>query len=443
MKKPIDYASIKEFSVMRKPMTLQDAVVESGRCLLCEEAPCSKGCPAGTDPGKFVRQIRFVNYKGAARTIRNNNVMGLTCALTCPVEKLCEKECCSKMLGDPINISGLQRFACEYGKDFKLELPEKRAANRGNVAVVGAGPAGLSCAATLASLGYQVSVFEKEDSAGGVPMWSVPPYRLPRVAIDDAANYLKQLGVSFYFGKAIEGKDAAKKLLAEGYKACFVSTGLGSSMGLPILNGYQNVSSAKDFLRQVKFGPKPNLSGKHVVVIGGGSVAMDAAVSAKALGAKRVCAVSLESQGELPADAEEIELARGIDVVLKPGAQIMEVVGNGKNVQSLKGIEIEWREPNNFTSANAKPIEGTEFNLRADYVVQAIGSAASADVKNLADGLKFKARGGVVVGEDFSTDVPGIFAGGDISNGGATIAKAVGDGKLAAEGIDKYITRGK
>lgn len=443
MKKKINYGRIKEFGVMRECMTVQDAVSESSRCLLCEDAPCSHGCPAGTDPAKFVRQIRFQNYKGAARTIRNNNVLGAICAFTCPVEKLCEKECCSKLLNDPIDIAGLQRFACEYGDKFKLEPMEKGTGNKGKVAVVGAGPAGLSCAANLVKLGYFVTVYEKEDHAGGVPLWGVPAYRLPRATIDAAVSNLKNAGVSFVFGRKVEGKGALSELLSDGFNACFVSTGLSGSLNLDTFKGYKNVADAKEFLRSAKLGKKPELSDKIVAVIGGGSVAMDVAVTAKSLRAKKVYAISLEGPNELPADAEEIELARGVDVVFKTNSQIVDVAGSGDKLTSLKGMEIEWKEPNNFSPANARRIEGTEFNLNVDYVVEAIGSTASAEVKEFAEGLKYKGRGTIAVTDDFSTDISGVFAGGDISNGGATIVKAIGDGKAAAESIDKYISRRK
>lgn len=424
-------------------MTLQDAVSESGRCLLCEDAPCSKGCPAGTDPGKFIRQIRFANYKGAARTIRNNNIMGFACAFTCPVEKLCEKECSSKMLGDSLNIGGLQRFACEYGESFGLEPLSGCANGRTKVAVIGSGPAGMSCAAELAKKGYAVTIFEKEEKAGGVPTWGIPGYRLPLSAVEYAAKGLKELGVNIVFKKAITGRDAAKNLLSEGYKACFISTGLSDSAELAMLKGFENVTNAKDFLKTVKTGgKKPDLKNKNVVVIGGGSVAFDAAVTAASLGAKKVYAVSLEALGELPADEEEIELARGAHVIFKAGSQITDVVASGKKVLALKGVEIEWAEPGKFVPSNAKNVEGTEFNLKADYVIQAIGSVAASETKEFASGFNFKGRGVISTAEDFSTGVAGIFAGGDITNGGATIARAVGDGKKAAYAMDAYIMKG-
>ncbi|EKD51041.1 MAG: Sulfide dehydrogenase (Flavoprotein) subunit SudA [uncultured bacterium] len=339
----------------------------------------------------------------------------------------------------PINIAGLQQFACEYGCTNKLESFEKVESHGKKVAVIGSGPAGLACATELAKKGFSVTVFEKENSAGGVPVQTIPSYRLPNAAISDAVNTAKQLGVNFVFGKTISGKDAVKNLLNDGYKACFVSTGLVTSTELPLFNGFQNVANAKSFLNTVKFGSKPNFNGKNVAVIGGGSVAMDAAITAKALGASNVYAVSLEALNELPADPEEIELARGAHVTFIPASQITEVVSEGKNISALKGVNITWAEAGNFSPANARPVAGTSFTIKADYVIQAIGSSAGAEIKELATGLKHKGRGTIAVSDAFATDVKGVFAGGDIVNGGASIAQAVGEGKKAAESIHRYL----
>lgn len=443
MGKDIGCEGVEIFGTVPGPPDLQGAVREAARCLLCEDAPCSKGCPAGTDPAKFVRQIRFENYKGAARTIRNNNVFGYACAFTCPVERLCEEECCSKALNDPVDISGLQRFACEYGRERGLEPAERITPKGPKVAVVGAGPAGMSCAAHLARKGYAVTVFEKESQAGGVPAWGIPSFRLPQEAVDDAAKILRELGVGIVFGKSVEGSDDVRGLFSDGFAACFISVGLCASAELEFLKGYENVVSARDFLRSARCKKgAPDLKGKDVVVIGGGSVAMDAAVTARTLGAKRVCAVSLEALGELPADAGEIELAHRAHIVFKPSSQITEAQASGKRVAALKGVEIEWKEPGSFHPSNARRREGTEFALQADYVVQAIGSIAGAEIASIAAGLKHGGRGTIAVGDDFATGVPGVFAGGDIAGGGATIAKAVGDGKKAAEGIDASLRKG-
>ncbi len=430
MKKPINYDNVLKMKPMREGLTLTDAINEAGRCLLCEDAPCSKGCPAGTDPAKFIRQIRFANYKGAARTIRNNNILGLACSSTCPVEKLCEKECTSRKLGEPINISGLQGFACEYGMANKLEPPTKGKDGKAQVAVIGAGPSGMACAAELAKKGYDVAIFEKDDGLGGVVCWGIPSYRLSTRALEYSTATLKELGVTVTFKTEIKGKDGVLKLLSEGYDAVFIGAGLTQSYGLDAFKGYKNVTSAAELLRAARTGKATNVKGKIVTVIGGGAVAMDAAVTAKALGAKKVYAISLEFTNELPANEEELELARMAGVIFRVGSKVKDVIADGETVTSLKGIEIEWKEKNNFSPANAIEVAGTEFTLKTELVIQAIGAGVAAEIKELAATAK----------EDCSTGTKGVFVGGDLLKGMATVAKAVGDGKRAAASIEKYLS---
>ncbi len=226
MRKAFDPDKITQFQSVREPLTLQAAIRESNRCLLCFDAPCSAGCPAGTDPGKFIRQIKFYNYKGAARTIRNNNILGSVCAFVCPVEKLCEKACSIKTLEDPINISGLQRFAMEYGKRFQIEPLRKSKRDQGKIAIIGCGPAGMGCASELARMDYDVTIFERENKAGGVPKWNIPEFRLPSEAITYDVENILSLGVDIRFNVSIENDEAISLLLAEGYQAVFISTGL-------------------------------------------------------------------------------------------------------------------------------------------------------------------------------------------------------------------------
>lgn len=430
MKRPINYDNVLKMKPMRESLTLTDAINEAGRCLLCEDAPCSKGCPAGTDPARFIRQIRFANYKGAARTIRNNNILGLACSSTCPVEKLCEKECTSRKLGEPINISGLQGFACEYGMANKLEPAAKGKDGKAKVAVVGAGPSGIACAAELAKKGYDVTVFEKDDGLGGVVCWGIPAYRLAPCAIEYATSTLKDLGATVKFKTEVKGKDGVLKLLAQGYDAVFIGAGLAQSYGLDTFKGYKNVTSAAEFLRAARSHKTTDVKGKVVTVIGGGAVAMDAAVTAKTLGAKKVYAISLESTDELPANEEELELARKAGVIFRVSSKVKDVISGGETITGIKGTEIEWREKGNFSPANAVEVTGTEFILKTDIVIQAIGAGAASDIKELAATAR----------EDCSTSTAGVFVGGDLLKGLATVAKAVGDGKRAAASIDKYIT---
>ena len=440
MKKKINRDKIHEFKSMRAPLNLQDAIKEANRCLLCHDAPCSAGCPAGTDPGKFIRQIKFYNYKGAARTIRKNNILGSVCAFICPVEKLCEEKCSVLALEDPININGLQRFATEYGQQFGLEPMDESRKTSGKIAIIGAGPAGMGCASALAKLNYDVTIFEKEETAGGVPKWNIPAFRLPDEAITRDIKNLVDQGVEIRYNSEIDSADAATELLADGYKAVFISTGLCIPFEIEMLGGYSNVVDYISFLRQFKSGDEPRLlENKNIAIIGGGSVAVDSAISAKANGAGRVYLISLEHLNELPADEEEIVLARTMDIIFKPGSQITGVVADDGSITGLKGIEIDWIEPGKFFPENARQIPGTEFNLNIDLVVQAIGTKPGEEVAHFAKGIKTKGKGIVAVNENFETNIPGVFAGGDVANGGATVVQAVADGKRAAENIDRYL----
>lgn len=423
---------------------LEDAVKESGRCLLCKDAPCSEGCPAGTDPGKFIRQIRFENYLGAARTIRRNNPMGHTCSTICPVEKLCVKACSVKALEKPIDIRNLQEFACSFGKEHGLEPLTPTADKQSEkIAIIGAGSAGISCACALAMAGYEVVVFEREKKAGGVATWNIPQYRLPLDVVQHDLQNLIDLGVKIKYHSDIATPDAITKLRTEGFKAIFISTGLVEPYRLPLFSDCENVVDYIQFLRDAKSAkPGVNLKNKIVAVIGGGSVAVDAACSAVQLGARKVYLVALEDLEHLPADEEEIKLAQQMHVIIKPNTQVTAVKKNTHNktkVVGLSGIEIEPEQPGKFIPGALKQLPGTEFNLCVDYVIEAIGTKPESMLASLVPGIKVQGKGTIAVRDNFATSVPGIFAGGDVVNGGTTIAQAVGEGKKAAQSIIDFI----
>lgn len=443
MKKSIDPEKIRNFEIMRPSLSLQDAIREANRCLLCYDAPCNKGCPAGTDPAKFIRQIRFYNYKGAARTIRSNNAMGSVCSFLCPVEKLCEKECSILALEDPIDISGLQRFAWEYGRNNSLEKQVKSKLNKGKVAIIGAGPAGVSCAAELARMNYDVTVFEKDNKAGGVARSNIPDFRICEEAIDYDISNLNDRGVRIIYNKKFEDHNEIMQLLNNEFMAVFISTGLSEAYILEIFNGYPNTKDYNEFLRKIKSGRSDvDISGKNVAVIGGGSVAIDSATAAAALGAKKVYLIALEHLSELPADKEEINIARQMNIIFKAGCQVTEVLSKDGMISGLKGNEIEWIEPGKFIPQNAKRIIGTGFKINVDLVIQAIGTRSGSELELTIPGLNQADNGMVIINEDMETNIQGIFAGGDVTNRGATIVQAVGDGKKAAKSIDKYIRKG-
>lgn len=431
MKKRIDCKNIKQFINMRDKLTYENAINEANRCLLCKDAPCSQGCPAGTDPAKFIRQLRFENLKGAARTIRNNNPLGSICALVCPTEKLCEQNCSTCAIEEPINISGLQHFATEYGINAKLEplKPGKQAT--GKVAVIGAGPAGITCAIELAKIGYKVTIFEKNTQSGGIAHWGIPTYRLDAAMLINDLKNLADLQIDTKYNSLITTQEQLTSLLNKGYQAIFIGAGLSEPQTLPLLQNYANATDYAHFLSKVKSDPvSMKLANKNIAVIGGGSVAIDAACSAAALGANKVYIISLESLAELPANQEEIEIAHKLHIIFKPNTQITKIhSNNNKQITSLSGQEVTWIEPNNFNPNNAKLIDGTEFNLNIDYIIQAIGARSNKTLQQSIDVI--------------TANNSAIFTGGDIANGGNSIAQAVGDGKEAAKQIHTYLTKGE
>lgn len=437
MKKPVKIHHIEQFQSMRDVLNLQDAIKESNRCLLCEDAPCSQGCPAGTDPGKFIRQIKFQNYKGAARTIRDNNIFGLVCSYICPVEKLCEKECSAKALEDPINIAGLQRFASEYGQANKLERYEKNQTKNEKIALVGGGPASLSCAFELAKMGYGVTIFEKENACGGIARWNIPDYRLPREVVALDCNVLFDLGVDIKCNSEIKSMKEAIALTKNGYQAVFIGTGLSVPIRLSVFEDCSNVTDYFTFLHSVKTqSGEYDVRNKFVIVVGAGSVAMDSACAAAALGAKRVTVVYRRSKNEMPADMEEIALAHKLNVNFKTNSIITEIEKVGDGITHVKGVEVDWDVVGSRNTSDAKLMPGTDFGLQADLVIEAIGTKPNAD---LGTHFKCSRKGTIVINHDFQTSQPGVFSAGDVVNAGMTIAQAVGEGKKAAASIDKFL----
>ena len=399
--------------------THRTAMEEAARCLLCHDAPCSKGCPAGTDPAKFIRSIRFRNDRGAAETIRENNILGGTCARVCPYDRLCEEACSRCGIDKPIEIGKLQRYAIEQEEAYgmkTLSAPEKKV---GNVACVGAGPASLAVAAELAKAGYNVTILEREAKAGGVLTYGIVPSRLPQAVVDHDIAQVEGLGVKFQFNTEVKAADL------DAYDAVFVGAGLWAD-NLPKIDGIEldGVYAAVDFLKEARTKAEGFNPGKKVLVDGGGDVAVDCAVSAKLLGAEDVKIVYRRTLEEAPGNMTEFHYALSLGIGMTTGMAPAAVKGNGK----VEAVEFKgFRD------------EAAELTLSADTIVFATGQKAE-DMAAVA-GVKVTDKGTIAADEAGATDVEKIFAAGDIVNGGKTVVEAVAAGKVAAASMIAYLEK--
>jgi dihydropyrimidine dehydrogenase (NAD+) subunit PreT len=421
--------------------SLSQATAEAERCLLCLDAPCSKACPAGTDPGAFVRKLRLKNLTGAVRTIKVNNILGGICGVTCPTERLCEKECSACGIDRAVRIGALQRFLVEYGWQVGFRPLSAKPANGVRVAVVGSGPAGLGCAASLAREGFDVTVFEARPKPGGILRYGVPPFRLSESLLDREVADVAALGVRIECDAPVTGP--LDGLLRQGFSAAFLAAGLASpyKLGLPGMD-FAGVFASADFLREARSaggGGAAVVRGRNVAVVGGGSVAMDVATTCKAFGARRVYCIALESMEELPASHEDLHHAIDRHVIVRPQSRVKEVLGAGGAVSGVHGCETEWIVPGLLVPSNAKDVEGSDFSLPVGAVVLAIGSGPDPRLREALPGARFTARGLVEVDpETMATAVAGVFAGGDVVRGPGTVVEAVADGKKAAKGIAAF-----
>jgi NADPH-dependent glutamate synthase beta subunit-like oxidoreductase len=431
---------------MKKGFTMAQAVDEADRCLLCHDAPCSKGCPANTDPGTFIRKLRFKNVTGAIRTIKENNILGGACGVLCPTSRLCEKECSATGIGFPIRIGEIQRALVEHSWRTAFQALEKPVGRAEKVAVVGSGPAGLACAAELAKAGVGVTVFEERAEPGGVIRYGVPGYRFDREFLEHELEDLRFLGVKFVCNKRVDGAQGAKKLLAEGYRSVFLAPGLWKAVALPEGKGIAEVHDSVSFLSKLREGKVADFArqveGKDVAVIGGGSVAIDCAESAKKLGARDVYLVYRRSFAEMPAEEDEsvAALRGGIHFVLlnRPVGYSVDAKG------SLSGLKLRrCRLGAKDASGRRAPedIVGSDWILDVQVAVEAIGNLPdgadwAGDVKTDRQGLIMT---DAVTG---STSARSIYAGGDIVGGPGLVVEAVRDGKTAARAILETLAGG-
>jgi glutamate synthase (NADPH/NADH) small chain len=432
-------SAAERFQTMEKGFGLVQALAEAERCLLCHDPPCSKGCPAETDPGAFIRKLRLRNVKGAIRTIRTNNALGGACGVLCPTARLCEKECSATGIVRPIAIGKIQRFLVEHSWEIGFEPIAKKALRPEKVAIVGSGPAGLSCAAELAREGFGVTVFEERAEPGGVIRYGVPAYRFDKEFLKRELASLEGLGISFKCGTRIDGAAGAQTLLQEGFKVVFLAPGLWAAESLPGAAKVRGVYTSVEFLASLRDeqseGLAKEIRGKTVAVIGGGSVAMDCVESAFKLGARDAYLVYRRSFAQMPAEEDERLAALRLGVHFLVLNQPVEYLADGKGgLKGLKLIRTRLGEPDSSGRRRPEPIKGSEWTLEAEVAVEAIGNRPDpADWSAL---VKVRGTGLVVAdGKTGRTSAKAVFAGGDIVRGPALVVEAVQDGKLAARAI--------
>ena len=426
------------------------AVDEATRCLNCKNKPCVGGCPVNVQIPEFISLIKEGKFLEANAKIKETSSLPAVCGRVCPQESQCESKCVRGIKGEPVGIGRLERFAADYAMAHPSNDPiEVPASNGHKVAVVGAGPAGLTCAGDLARMGYEVTVFEALHTAGGVLMYGIPEFRLPKTIVQKEIDTLKDLGVEFVLNFVVGRSETIDELFGDGYEAIFVGSGAGlpTFIGVPGENA-NGVYSANESLTRINLmkaykenSDTPIYHAKKVAVVGGGNVAMDAARCAKRMGADEVYIVYRRSEKELPARLEEIHHAKEEGVVFKFLTAPLEVLSDENfNVTGLKCQQMELGEPDASGRRRPIPVEGSEFVLDLDCVIAAIGTSPNPLIRHTTPGLDTNRKGCIVADDEHGiTSKDGVFAGGDAVTGAATVILAMGAGKRAAAAMDEYI----
>lgn len=439
---------MRSFDEIEKTLTPVQATIEASRCLMCEDPPCNRGCPAEIDIRSFIRKIRFNNLWGGVRVLREANVLSGVCGRVCPTDALCEEQCRSTTLTEPIDIGALQRFLTDFERDQgpREWVPVQSLAQK--VAVIGGGPAGLAAAKELAALGYEVTVFEASPQLGGAMTSAIPSFKLPQDVVETEIDLVKETGVEFRVNSPLSDDMTIDDLFQQGYEAIFIGVGLQEPYALGIEGeDLEAVYSALDLLKLAnRLQPSQEVEvGKNVVVIGGGSVAMTAACSTVRMGSETITVVCLEAPDEMPAFAEDIQLAWEEGVQFVTRARPVTILNDGKGrVAGVEGVRIDWKEPGKFVPENAVDVENSAFTVPCDTVIVAIGQGPDDNAIKEFKGLKANVRGYLLVDEmTLMTSRPGVFAGGDILHNAIsrTVVQAVAHGKQAARSIHQYLNR--
>lgn len=441
----------KNFLEVALGYTEEMAKEEAQRCLQCKNKPCVAGCPVNVQIPEFVKLVSEGKFEEAYEKVRETNSLPAVCGRVCPQESQCEQLCVRAKKGETVGIGRLERYVADWymaNRKTKAENVEKK--NK-KVAVIGSGPAGLTCAGDLAKLGYDVTIFEAFHVPGGVLMYGIPEFRLPKALVQKEIDTVRDLGVKIMTNMVIGKVLSLDELIEEGFEAIFIGSGAGlpSFMGIPgeNLNG---VYSANEFLTRInlmkayKF-PEcdtPVKIGKNVAVVGGGNVAMDAARSAKRLGAESVYIIYRRSEAEMPARLEEVHHAKEEGIIFKLLTNPTRIVGTEDGwVKGVECSEMELGEPDSSGRRRPVPKPGSEHVVDVETIVIAIGQSPNPLIKSTTPGLETQKWGGIIVEEETgATSKKGVYAGGDAVTGAATVILAMGAGKKAAAAIDKYLS---
>lgn len=428
--------------------TKEMAMEEASRCLNCKNKPCVAGCPVGVKIPEFISEIAEGNIEKAYEIITSTNSLPAVCGRVCPQENQCEGKCVRGIKGEPVGIGRLERFAADCMMKEEQTETELPVSNNHKVAVVGAGPSGLTCAGDLAKLGYKVTIFEAFHTSGGVLMYGIPEFRLPKEIVQKEISKLKKLGVEIMHDMVIGKVLSIDEIMEMGYEAIFI----GSGAGLPRFMGIEGesligVCSANEYLTRINLMKgyleeydTPVIKSKSVAVVGGGNVAMDAARSALRMGAEHVYIVYRRSEAEMPARKEEIHHAKEEGVEFLTLNNPVKIIGDEDGrVCGMECIKMELGEPDESGRRRPVAVEDSNYVLAVDTVIMSIGTSPNPLIRTTTTGLEANKRGCLVVDEDMLTTKEGVYAGGDAVTGAATVILAMGAGKTAAESIDEYI----
>ena len=444
---------VRNFNEVALGYTEEQALEEASRCLQCVKPQCVDGCPVEVPIPEFVECMREKKYAEGIAIIKSKNALPAVCGRVCPQEEQCQVKCVLGKIGDPVSVGRLERYLADWERDHDFQTPGKAKPTGKRVAVVGAGPAGLTAAADLVKLGHEVVMFEALHLPGGVLVYGIPEFRLPKVIVRNEVNYIQKLGVDLRVGKMIGRTHTIPELMKNNIDAVFIGSGAGLPrfMGVPGEN-LGGIYSANEFLirnnlMKAFIFPEydtPIRIGKHVVVIGGGNVAMDCARSSMRLGAD-VCLLYRRSRDELPARQEEIENAEEEGLVCKFLAAPLRFTGDEKGwVKAMDCQCMELGSPDQSGRRRPIPVKGSEFTMETDTVIIAIGQTPNPIIQRTTQGLEVNSkRGTILIDENGKTSLEGVYAGGDVVTGAATVISAMGAGKTAAKAIHEYLMNKK